>query len=89
MIDLDVPRNDTKVPFLHWYQPGLKVDRKTGKLHIPNSNHLDQAEYYPPSPPPGPEHRYVELLLKAADLKRPIAGNWFLVQETDEEDDEL
>lgn len=121
MIDLDVPRNDTKVPFLHWYQPGLKVDRKTGKLHIPNSNHLDQAEYYPPSPPPGPEHRYVELLfdqpqhytmpsefkkyldkkpstrvgfdigefVKAADLKRPIAGNWFLVQETDEEDDEL
>ncbi|RAO73860.1 uncharacterized protein BHQ10_009872 [Talaromyces amestolkiae] len=121
MVDLDVPQNDTKVPFLHWYQSDLKLHRRTGKLHIPNSNHLDKAEYYPPSPPPGPEHRYVELLfdqprhykmpsefkkymdkksstrvgfdirefVKAADLKRPIAGNWFLVQETDEKDEEL
>lgn len=121
MIDLDVPQNNTTVPFLHWYQSGLRVDHKTGKLHIPKSGHLDKAEYYPPSPPPGPEHRYVELLfdqpshyktpsefkkymdkkpstrvgfdiqefVKAADLKRPIAGNWFLVQEVDDEDEEL
>ncbi|EEA19351.1 hypothetical protein TMatcc_009485 [Talaromyces marneffei ATCC 18224] len=57
MIDLDVPQNDTIVPFLHWYQPDLSLDHKTGKLSIPKSSHLAKAEYYPPSPPPGPEHR--------------------------------
>lgn len=121
MIDLDVPQNDTTVPFLHWYQPDLSLNHKTGKLSIPKSSHLAKAEYYPPSPPPGPAHRYVELLfdqpshyqlpsefekymdkkssarvefdiqhfMKAADLKKPIAGNWFLVQELDNENEEL
>lgn len=121
MIDLDVPQNDTTVPFLHWYQPDLSLDHKTGKLSIPKSSHLDKAEYYPPSPPPGPEHRYVEVLfvqpsnyklpsefekymdkessarvgfdikefVKAAELKKPVAGNWFLVQEVDDENEEL
>jgi phosphatidylethanolamine-binding protein len=121
MIDLDVPQNDTTVPFLHWYQPDLSLDHKTGKLSIPKSSHLNKAEYYPPSPPPGPEHRYVEVLfvqpshyklpseferymdkessarvgfdirefVKAAELKKPVAGNWFLVQEVDDENEEL
>ncbi|GAM44068.1 hypothetical protein TCE0_060f19392 [Talaromyces pinophilus] len=121
MIDLDVPQNDTTVPFLHWYQPDLSLDHKTGKLSIPKSSHLNKAEYYPPSPPPGHEHRYVEVLfvqpshynlpseferymdkessarvgfdirefVKAAELKKPVAGNWFLVQEVDDENEEL
>jgi phosphatidylethanolamine-binding protein len=116
MIDLDVPRNDTTVPFLHWYQPDYTLHTKTGKLSPPKSSKLPKAEYYGPSPPPGPEHRYVELLfnqpsgyefpadfkkylgkessarvgfeikdfVKAAKLEDPIAGNWFLVQQTEE-----
>ncbi|EED13619.1 conserved hypothetical protein [Talaromyces stipitatus ATCC 10500] len=121
MIDLDVPQNDTTVPFLHWYQPDLNLDPKSGRLFLPKSSHLSNAEYYPPSPPPGPPHRYVELLfgqpphyklpsqfekyldkkssaragfdmkefIKAANLKRPIAGNWFLVQKVEDENEEL
>lgn len=117
MLDLDVPqkKNDTTstVPFLHWYQPDLALDTKTGKLHVPKSSKLAKADYISPSPPPGPEHRYVELLfdqpsdyrfpaefekylakessarvgfeildfVEAANLKKPVAGNWFLVQE--------
>ncbi|OKL60677.1 hypothetical protein UA08_03957 [Talaromyces atroroseus] len=116
MIDLDVPRNGTTVPFLHWYQPNFGLNRKTGKLLPPKSSEPAKAEYVGPSPPPGPAHRYVELLfnqpfyyefpeefdrylekkssarvgfeindfVKAAKLQKPIAGNWFLVQETED-----
>ena len=27
--------------------------------------------------------------VKAAELKKPVAGNWFLVQEVDDENEEL
>ncbi|KAH8690680.1 phosphatidylethanolamine-binding protein [Talaromyces proteolyticus] len=49
MIDLDVPHNDTILPFS--LSPG----------HSSKSN---QAEYMAPSPPQGPAHRYVELLFE-------------------------
>lgn len=72
MIDIDVPQNESTVPFLHWYQPDLRLNHKSGKLSIPKSSPSAHARYYAPSPPPGSKHRYVELLFRQpASYKLP------------------
>lgn len=122
MIDLDVPRNDTTLPLLHWYQPDLIIkDKKSRVLSIPHSSKQQKAKYIAPSPPPGSPHRYVQVLfvqpdhyifprefekylgkksearlgfeikefIRAAKLDEPLAGNWFLVQTSEKDRDDL
>jgi citrate synthase len=122
MIDLDVPRNDTVLPLLHWYQPDLTIkDKKSRVLSVHHWSKQQRAKYIAPSPPPGSAHRYVQILfeqpgdfsfprefekyldkksearlgfeikefINAAGLGEPVAGNWFLVQTSEKERDDL
>ncbi|EED15411.1 conserved hypothetical protein [Talaromyces stipitatus ATCC 10500] len=64
MIDIDVERNGTKYPLLHWYQPDLILSGRTGRLSIESDSNMPKAMYAGPAPPPGPAHRYVEVIFK-------------------------
>jgi len=63
MIDLDVPRNNSRVTILHWFEPNVRVTSATDNtLLIPAANGSG-ASYLQPSPPVGDiPHRYVFLL---------------------------
>lgn len=68
MIDLDVPRNDTTVPLLHWYQPDLIIKNKKSRvLSVQHLSKRQNAKYIAPSPPPGSPHRYVQVLFEQPD----------------------
>jgi phosphatidylethanolamine-binding protein (PEBP) family uncharacterized protein len=65
MIDLDVPRNGTTLPLLHWYQPDLIIkDNKNRALSVQHFSKRQKAKYIAPSPPPGSPHRYVQVLFE-------------------------
>jgi hypothetical protein len=49
MVDLDVPRNGTRVTLLHWMATNVTVQGTSGALSIPNS----PVPYLQPSPPVG------------------------------------
>jgi hypothetical protein len=66
LIDLDVPRNGSRVTLLHWFQPDV-----TGVVNGINSTTLTLpttgpgAPYLQPSPPPGDApHRYTFFLFE-------------------------
>jgi hypothetical protein len=68
MIDLDVPRNDTTVPLLHWYQPDFIIKDKSRALSVQHFSKRQKAKYIAPSPPPGDSaHRYVQILFEQPD----------------------
>jgi len=65
MVDLDVPRNGTRVTLVHWLVPNVtKVSRNSSLLVVPNPGPDGPgAPYLQPSPPVGDiPHRYVFLL---------------------------
>ncbi|KAH8804392.1 phosphatidylethanolamine-binding protein [Xylogone sp. PMI_703] len=62
MIDMDVDRSGMKYPLLHWYQPDLVLNDQTHELSVASDSTLPKAMYAGPAPPPGPAHRYVEVL---------------------------
>lgn len=64
MIDIDVERNGTKYPLLHWYQPDLILSDRTGRLSIKSDSNMPKAMYAGPAPPPGPAHHYVEVVFR-------------------------
>jgi len=49
MVDIDVPRNGTRVPLLHWMATNVTSEGTSGALNIPNS----PVPYLQPSPPVG------------------------------------
>ena len=63
MMDVEVVHSKTAYPLLHWYQPDLRVDTKTGEFVLHNSTD-GGAHYVGPQPIPGPDHTYVVLLFR-------------------------
>lgn len=58
MVDLDVPRQNTRVTNLHWLAPNVDVSK--AQAVVPNTT---TAAYLQPSPPKGDTaHRYVFLM---------------------------
>ncbi|KAH4058790.1 hypothetical protein HBH50_231350 [Parastagonospora nodorum] len=49
MVDIDVPRNGTRVPLLHWMATNVTSQGSSGALDVPNS----PVPYLQPSPPVG------------------------------------
>jgi hypothetical protein len=66
MIDLDVPRNGSRITLLHWFAPditGVTNGVNGTTLTIPTTG--PGAPYLQPSPPPGDSpHRYTFLLFE-------------------------
>ena len=64
MIDLDVPRNNSRVTLLHWLANGTTLaPTANGTLVTPPANGGGAAPYRQPGPPPGDiPHRYVFML---------------------------
>lgn len=68
MIDLDVLRNNTRVPLLHWLAPNVtkvnpNAQNSTLNITNPRAQGDRGAPYLQPSPPVGDiPHRYVQLL---------------------------
>jgi len=65
MVDLDVPRNGTRVTLVHWLVPNVSLaSRNSSLLVVPNPGPDGPgASYLQPSPPVGDiPHRYVFLL---------------------------
>ncbi|EUC41748.1 hypothetical protein COCMIDRAFT_105369 [Bipolaris oryzae ATCC 44560] len=50
MIDIDVPRNSTRVPLIHWLAPNISLSSPSSSLIIPSPN---PVPYLQPSPPVG------------------------------------
>lgn len=67
MIDVDVARNGTRVPLLHWLVPNVAI-AANGSLSIPvptngSAGGVPGAVYAQPSPPVGDiPHRYTQIL---------------------------
>jgi phosphatidylethanolamine-binding protein len=68
MIDLDVPRNNSRTTLLHWMAPDVTTTSGTNTtLKIPNPP-TGGAPYLQPNPPAGDTaHRYVQLLFAQPD----------------------
>jgi len=63
MIDLDVPRNNSRVTLLHWFAPNVVNSNGTLAFPISSNNPNIGAPYLQPSPPVGDSaHRYTFLL---------------------------
>lgn len=76
MIDLDVPRNNTRVPLLHWFVADVTTAPDSNVLSIPTTNDaIPGASYIQPSPPVGDlPHRYTFILFpQPADFSVPPA----------------
>lgn len=58
MIDLDVPRQNTRVTNLHWLAPNVDISKAQAVV-----SNTTTAKYLQPSPPKGDTaHRYVFLM---------------------------
>ncbi|KAF2104748.1 PEBP-like protein [Rhizodiscina lignyota] len=83
MIDLDVPRNNTRVVLLHWLAPNVALTQgANGTTVAPPANGGGAAPYRQPSPPPGDQpHRYVFMLF-AQPASFAIPSNFTEVLQT-------
>jgi hypothetical protein len=59
MMDIDVNLNGAKGNLVHWIQGNFASQGGSSQLGSPGTI---IAPYFPPGPPPGENHRYVELL---------------------------
>lgn len=77
MIDLDVVRNGTRVPNLHWIAPSITAGTtNTSQLTLPASNAANGVDYRQPSPPVGDyAHRYIYLLYAQPSTFPTSLGN--------------
>lgn len=67
MIDIDVNQNGTGTTVLHWLQPDMTLNAQTQLLSVNAANTTaanTAAAYLSPGPPPGPPHRYVQVLFE-------------------------
>lgn len=69
MVDIDVNMNGTGTTVLHWLQPNMQLNAQTNQLSVTGANtsavaNSTAAAYLSPGPPPGPPHRYVQVLFQ-------------------------
>lgn len=68
MIDLDVPRNNTRLTLLHWFVPSATLSGQTNNTLLVPATNSSGASYLQPSPPVGDiPHRYVFLVFARPD----------------------
>jgi hypothetical protein len=64
MVDLDVPRNNTRVQLVHWIVTNITRPRNAENLRIPEEGAQVPVPYLQPSPPVGDiPHFYTFILL--------------------------
>ena len=60
--------HDLGTTVLHWLQPDMQYNAGTGQLSVNSANSSaapnPSAAYLSPGPPPGPAHRYVQILFQ-------------------------
>ncbi|QDS76774.1 hypothetical protein FKW77_001979 [Venturia effusa] len=78
MIDLDVVRNGTRIPNLHWIAPSITAgtSNNASQLNLAAANAANGVEYRQPSPPVGDyAHRYIFLLYSQPPTFPSSLGN--------------
>lgn len=77
MIDLDVVRNGTRVPNLHWIAPSITAGTtNASQLTLASADAANGVEYRQPSPPVGDyAHRYIYLLYAQPSTFPSSLGN--------------